>query len=73
MIGRIARFFRQVIENDHKYQESDAYYHKKRMERKIKRNCHADELDQKLRILQLNFCKSMIHRESNNKSNLDEK
>jgi hypothetical protein len=72
MIGRIVEFFKQVVEDNRQYHESELLYHKKRMERKIKSSCPKEQLEEKLRILQQNFCKSVVYRHSQNNPNSDE-
>jgi hypothetical protein len=72
MIGRIVQFIKRVIEDDKKYQQSEAYFHHTRMKRKIMRNCPLNQKKAKLQAVQLSLCRSLNTRDQQNTSNLDE-
>jgi hypothetical protein len=71
MLRRIVKFFKQVIEDDKLYQQSDAVFHHTRMKRKILRNCPLDQKQAKLQAVQQSLCRSLISRNKKN-SNSDE-
>jgi hypothetical protein len=72
MIGRIIKFFQDVNNDCKKQKQLEVIYHHKRMQRKLMRNCTAEQKPAKFRKLQQSLCKSLIHLDQQNNPKQDE-